>query len=117
LRRCVERSQDRGTAKSIDLSRELGAASIGTLGQAFRLDGAAQQSGILGRELLDLDLHIFNYGALFGYLPLRAVEVIGNRFTHSRVSKFVEDAAMVGVNGIARDASLTGKRGDRQSME
>jgi hypothetical protein len=33
------------------------------------------------------------------------------------VSKFVEDAAMVGVNGVARDAGLTGKRGDRQSMD
>jgi hypothetical protein len=56
--------------KSIDLSRELGAAAIGTLGQAFRLDRAAQQSGILRRELPDLDLHIVNYGTLFGYLPL-----------------------------------------------
>lgn len=52
--------------KSIDLSRELGAAAIGTLGQAFRLDRAAQQSGILRRELPDLDLHIVNYGTLFG---------------------------------------------------
>ncbi len=56
--------------KSIDLSRELGAAAIGTLGQAFRLDRAAQQSGILRRELPDLDLHIVNYGTLFGYLLL-----------------------------------------------
>jgi hypothetical protein len=111
------RSQDRRTAKSIDLSRKLGAAAIGTLGQAFRLDGAAQQSGIRGRELPDLDLHIVNYGALFGDLLLRAVEVIGNRFTHSRVSKFVEDAAMVGVNGVTCDAGLTGELGDCQSMD
>ena len=104
-------------AKSIDLSRELGAAAIGALGQAFCLDGAAQQSGILCRELSDLDLHIVNNGALFGDLLLRAVEVIGDRFTHARLSKFVEDGAMVSVNGVARDASLTGKRRDRQSMD
>ncbi len=60
------------SVKSIDLSRELGAAAIGTLGQAFRLDRAAQQSGILRRELPDLDLHIVNYGTLFGYLLLPA---------------------------------------------
>jgi hypothetical protein len=114
---CVERSQDRRTAKGIDLSCELGAAAIGTLGQAFRLDGAVQQSSILGRELSDLALHIVNYGTVFSYPLLRAVEVIRRRCTHSRVSKFVEDVAMVGVNGIARDAGLTGKRGDRQSMD
>jgi hypothetical protein len=110
-------SQDRRTAKSIDLSRKLGAAAIGTLGQAFRLDGTAQQSDIRGRELPDLDPHIVNYSALFGYLLLHAVEVIGDRFTHSGLSKFVEDAAMVGVNGVAPDAGFTGKRGDRKSSD
>jgi hypothetical protein len=92
-------------------------AAIGTLGQGFRLDGTTQQSGIRGRELPDLNPHIVNYGALFGYLLLRAVEVIGNRFTHSGLSKFVEDAAMVGVNGVARDAGFTGKRSDRKSSD
>jgi len=32
----IERSQDRRTAKNIDLSRELGGVAIGTLCQAFR---------------------------------------------------------------------------------
>jgi hypothetical protein len=98
------------------LSRELDAAAIGTLGQAFRLDRAVQQSGILRRELPDLDLHIVNYGALFGYLLLRAVEAIGDRFTPSCLTEFVEDVAMVGVNGVACDAGLAGKCSDRQSM-
>jgi hypothetical protein len=102
--------------KSIDLSRELGAAAIGTLGQAFRLDRAAQQSGILRRELPDLDMHIVKYGALFGYLLLRAVEAIRGRFTPSRLTEFVEDVAMVGVNSVACGAGLAGKSGNRQSM-
>jgi hypothetical protein len=94
----------------------VGAATIGTLGQAFRLDRSAQQSGILRCELPDLDLHIVNCGTLFGYLLLRAVGMIGNRSTPSRLTEFVEDPAMVGVNGVASNASLAGKRGDRQSM-
>jgi hypothetical protein len=109
--------QDRRTAKSIDLSHELGAAAIGALGQAFRLDGATQQSGILRRKPPDLDLHIVNYGALFGYLLLRAVEAIGDGFVASRLSEFIEDVAMIGVNGVARDAGLAGERGDCQSMD
>jgi hypothetical protein len=96
--------------------RELSAAAIGTHRQAFRLDGAAQQSGILRCELPNLDLHIVNYGALFGYLLFCAVEAIGDLFAASRLREFVEDVAMVGVNGVARDAGLAGERGDRQSM-
>jgi hypothetical protein len=111
-----ERSQNRRAAKSVDLSCEVGAAAIGPLGQAFRLDRAAQQSGILRRELPDLDLHKVNCGALFGYLLLRAVDTIGNRFTPARLTELVEDVAMVGVNGVARDAGFAGKCGDRQSM-
>ena len=68
------------------------------------------------RELPDLDMHIVKYGALFGYLLLRAVEAIRGRFTPSRLTEFVEDVAMVGVNSVARDASLAGKSGNRQSM-
>jgi hypothetical protein len=96
--------------------RELGAAAVSTLGHAFCLDCTAQQSGILRRELPDLDLHIINYGALFGSLLLRAVEAIGDRFMASRLSEFIEDVAMIGVNGVARDAGLAGERGDCQSM-
>ncbi len=96
----------------VDLPRQQGIAAIGSFGQAFRLDGATQQSGILSCKLSDPKLHVVDDSALFSDLLLHAADAIGSEPAPAGPGEVVEDVAMVGVDGIAPDARLAGERGD-----
>ena len=109
--------QQYGTAMGVDLLGQLGNATISPLGRALRFDRAPQQSGILGRQLAELTLHVGDDGTLFGDLFLHAADVVGGGAKAAGLGEILEYVAMVGIDGIAPDAGLPGKGRDGQPLD
>ncbi|NOG70830.1 hypothetical protein [Roseicella sp. DB1501] len=113
----IWRSQQRRAAESVDLLRQLRAAAFGPVGATFRLDGTPHESGILGRELSNLLLHIFDHATLFGDLVFDGDDPVGHALLLAGSDELVEDTAVIGVDGIAADARLAGQCCDGQARD
>ena len=90
------RSQQRRAQESVDLLRQLRAAAFSPVGATFHLDGAPHEPGILGRELSNLLLHIFDHAALFGDLVFEGDDPVGHALPLAGTGKIINDITGVG---------------------
>lgn len=113
----ARRSQHCGTAQDNDLLGQVGAAALGPLGTAFRLDGALEEAGILSDDLPDLLLHVVDYTTLFDECVAHGGDPIRYALPSAGSDEGVEDVTVIGVDGVAADARLARERSDGQTSD
>jgi len=95
----------------------VGAAALGPLGTAFRLDGALEEAGILSDDLPDLLLHVVDYTTLFDECVAHGGDPIRYALPSAGSDEGVEDVTVIGVDGVAADARLARERSDGQTSD
>ncbi|WP_036263598.1 hypothetical protein [Mesorhizobium sp. WSM2561] len=81
---------------------------------------APHESGILGRELSNPLLHVFDHAALFGDLVFAGGDPVGHALTLAGSDELVEDPAMIGIDSVrptpAGTAIASGVKGKRLAV-